>query len=637
VTGRIAPSSDLVGTALDIDAAGPDASTFGRLLRQPSLPAAPFSVSGSVEIGETGYRLTSVVVELAGNRATIDGTVSASENLSGTDLQLAFAAPDLGAVGQLVSQTGLIELPELPREPFSISGSVTIDDEGHELRSVEGTLGAASGRVDGRLGFPPGFRGTDLTVHADGPNASLFPAATGVSVPAAPFRVDGRVERLDEGFRFHDVRVELGEYRAQAHGRLGELPKLIGSDFEMHAEGPSLSFFSQLTGIANLPDQPFEITGTFDGNPSRFKADRFDARVGDSDVRGAFRVDLEARPTVHADLRSDRIDLTRLRVRHQAGVDDERTGPGPPPPPRTLLISDQPLRLGVLRAVDADVTWNVAELATPLERFRDLELDVSLHEGRFEAGPLTVIGSADARLDASLVLEPAGEAYTLETTFALDNAPLYFLGSERDPTRWPRVHIQVELTGTGRSAHQLASAADGRITFVAGPGEIDSSLAELFAADILVTLLEALNPFRKEDPSSELVCAVLVMDLEGGVGELDPMAIQTDKMTIVGQGRVDLATEKIGLDWVTKPRKGLGLSATAITNPYVRLGGTLGNPNIEMKPLEGLASTGIAVATGGLSLVGKGLLDRITAEQKVCELALKKVENRRQKKAETGK
>jgi hypothetical protein len=33
-------------------------------------------------------------------------------------------------------------------------------------------------------------------------------------------------------------------------------------------------------------------------------------------------------------------------------------------------------------------------------------------------------------------------------------------------------------------------------------------------------------------------------------------------------------------------------------------------------------TTGVAVATGGLSLLARGLLDRITAEAKVCEDAL---------------
>ena len=96
-------------------------------------------------------------------------------------------------------------------------------------------------------------------------------------------------------------------------------------------------------------------------------------------------------------------------------------------------------------------------------------------------------------------------------------------------------------------------------------------------------------------------------------------------MTVLGDGVIDFKTEKLKLDWITKPRKGIGISASMFTNPYIRLGGTMSNPALEMKPAEALATTGVAVATMGISLVAKGLLDRITAEKKVCEKALKEL------------
>jgi len=76
---------------------------------------------------------------------------------------------------------------------------------------------------------------------------------------------------------------------------------------------------------------------------------------------------------------------------------------------------------------------------------------------------------------------------------------------------------------------------------------------------------------------------------------------------------------------VTKPRKGIGLSASMITNPYIKLGGTLSSPSIQLKELQAVASTGAAVATLGLSLVAKGMFDRVTAEKKVCKEALEKI------------
>jgi hypothetical protein len=62
-----------------------------------------------------------------------------------------------------------------------------------------------------------------------------------------------------------------------------------------------------------------------------------------------------------------------------------------------------------------------------------------------------------------------------------------------------------------------------------------------------------------------------------------------------------------------------------ITNPYIKLGGTLSEPAVELKPLEAVASTSVAVATLGISLVAKGMYDRVTAEKKVCKEALEKI------------
>jgi len=141
-----------------------------------------------------------------------------------------------------------------------------------------------------------------------------------------------------------------------------------------------------------------------------------------------------------------------------------------------------------------------------------------------------------------------------------------------------------------------------------------------------VTLLSALNPFAKDDAYTKLSCAVLAATFEDGLMTLKPAAIQTDKVTVLGDGTLNFKTEDLRLDWITKPRKGIGISASMFTNPYIRLGGTLSEPAIEMKPAEALATTGVAVVTMGISLVAKGMLDRITAEKKVCEQALKDLE-----------
>ena len=157
---------------------------------------------------------------------------------------------------------------------------------------------------------------------------------------------------------------------------------------------------------------------------------------------------------------------------------------------------------------------------------------------------------------------------------------------------------------------------------------MNSSAIDFINADLLVTVLETFNPFAADDRPTELQCGVGLLSVENGLVTLGPMAVQSDRMTMLGAGTIDLTTEALNLEWVSKPRKGIGLSASVVTNDYIKIGGTLSQPALELQSLKALASTGTAVATLGASLVGKGLWNRITAERKVCKRARKEVKRR---------
>jgi hypothetical protein len=197
--------------------------------------------------------------------------------------------------------------------------------------------------------------------------------------------------------------------------------------------------------------------------------------------------------------------------------------------------------------------------------------------------------------------------------------------------------VLVELEGRGRSPHEIAASADGTVRVVIGSGTVDSSIIDVITADFMLEILKLLNPFAKRSDQTEFQCAVLAMEIENGQARLAPLAVQTDTTTMLGDGRIDLSTEELELDWVTKPRKGLGLSASMITNPYIKLGGTLAKPALQVKEMEAVAATGIGVATLGISFVAKGLLDRVTAENKVCDQALAKIGRAQEKPHRRGR
>jgi hypothetical protein len=629
VDGFVGSPPELAGTDLQIDGRGPRFDALGPYLEQTGLPNAPFSVSGRVRLEESSIFLEDVAAEMASVHAEVDGVVKPSGDLAGTDLELDIRGPDFGEVTSLVA--GFAEIPDLPNEHFSLTGGFAVDDSGFELREAELRVATSTARVTGRLGRPPEYFESDLTIGIDGPDAVLFTAMTGVTTPVAPLELTGRVERDDRGIRFHNVMARLGDYRAAVDGTLGELPKLIGTDFEIHASGPGTALIRDLAAVSWLPERPFALDGEFSGTPERFSTREFSLTFGPSDIEGSFIIDITGKPDVQARLTSSVIDLSRIRKRLEEDKQDPAGAAKAEPPPAdsgTLVIPDEPFSLEWLNEADAAVTIRVDRLIMPAKIFRDFKLDFDLEHGRLAIHRLAAIGRGEENMEGSFILEPEGAGYHLHTDLSMRQIRLDIPGSEIDRMEQPPINIDIDLESFGATPHELASSADGLMQLVIGKGVMDSRALDLITADIVLTLLNAFNPFAKQDVATELQCGVMLVSFEDGLATLEPMALQSDKMTMLGKGRIDLGTEKLNLEWVTKPRKGIGISASMITNPYIRLGGTLSAPSVQLKEAEAVVSTGAAVATMGLSLVAKGMFDRVTAEKKVCKKALEEIEAR---------
>ena len=173
----------------------------------------------------------------------------------------------------------------------------------------------------------------------------------------------------------------------------------------------------------------------------------------------------------------------------------------------------------------------------------------------------------------------------------------------------------------GGSARQLAKNANGHVRLSQGAGKTRSEFLDAFGGDVLAQLRGKLNPFRAQDPFTDLDCSVLRADIVDGQVTVEPVLLQTRKVTAVAQGRIDLHTEKLTLDFDTRPRKGIGVSPGMFTNPFIRVEGTLASPRLAMGA-KGVGSGAVAAATGGLSVIASGFVDRIKGEADMCKKLL---------------
>ena len=500
----------------------------------------------------------------------------------------------------------------------------------------------------------PEGHGTDLSVHGEGTDGAIVRAIISsfadVDLPAAAFALSGRLQRESYGAQFHDVRVRFGDHHARIDGFLGEPPLLIGTRLDIRAAGPGLDLVKRFVDLPTH-DAPFSISGHLEGTPQEFALEEFSARFGRSDVSGSMHIDLRSKPKIRAELTSEFIDLPFLRGAKIVAADrqPDAAAEGPEAAPdrsdpgeelqseveedesqddrfketaagaNDLIFPDDPLPIDWLQTHDVDVQWHMDEFNNTMLDHHNIDLVVSLQDGRLQVGPVQSHDGQGGTVRSRLVLEPEGDTYRL--TLHTQAEKVHYSLSRAAENREQRVphDLLLDLTGAGTSLHDIAGSADGRIIILQGEGRMDNSALDLLTTDVLGKLFSSLNPFSRQEPYTRFECGVLVIYIEQGVARLRPLIAVTDKMKIAGRGRIDLSTEKLDISWVAKPRKGIGLSASAITNPYIKLGGTLSAPALTVKPLQATTATAAAITTGGLSILAKGFWDRFTSGTRACE------------------
>jgi hypothetical protein len=88
---------------------------------------------------------------------------------------------------------------------------------------------------------------------------------------------------------------------------------------------------------------------------------------------------------------------------------------------------------------------------------------------------------------------------------------------------------------------------------------------ELIGSDLILSLLDKINPFAKTDKNTELECAVVNIKVSDGRMNIDKsLAQRTTKLTMVADGYIDLGSEEIKLNIAPKARSGIGVDASSL-------------------------------------------------------------------------
>ena len=186
-----------------------------------------------------------------------------------------------------------------------------------------------------------------------------------------------------------------------------------------------------------------------------------------------------------------------------------------------------------------------------------------------------------------------------------------------------QIDLLVDLSGTGATRYNFLGNAAGRITIIGGPGQISGRRIDLWAADLIPTML---STSWQRDNVTETNCMVAHIELKEGLAEIEDLLLDTQRMTVAGSGIIDLKTE--GLDVVIAPRPKRA-SLVSLANP-VRIRGTLAEPDVSVTRIP--RGSRLAAGTGASLLAGLvnpvflifAFSDTGTGQANPCDAAVEK-------------
>jgi uncharacterized protein involved in outer membrane biogenesis len=384
------------------------------------------------------------------------------------------------------------------------------------------------------------------------------------------------------------INLSVGNLKAKLDGNLTEPLQMKGENVTLDISGDDMANLFPLIRLVFPSTPPYRLKGHLKHAGKAWSFSDFSGQVGDSDLSGNIRVDLEPkRHVMKADLVSSRLDFDDLagfiggkpktdagetasaEQKKQAAIDKQSD----------RIFPDQRYDLERLKAMDADVSLRAKQILAPNLPIENLNAKLSLNDGilRFEPAAL---GVADGRIE----LYSTFNASTRPSKVNIDvrarklNLKRLLGDSTFAQKSLGPIGGRIAISGTGDSFAELMGSASGDMFVAMSGGEVSGLLVELAGLDVA----ETLGFLVRGDKPVPIRCALL--DLHGSEGQMgvQTMVFDTTDTVIYGEGKVDLQNEKVNVLLTPVPKDFSPLSLRS----FIRVTGGFKDLSVFPDPLK---------------------------------------------------
>ena len=418
------------------------------------------------------------------------------------------------------------------------------------------------------------------------------------------------------------VTANVNQATLTIDGRIARPLQAKGMALKLAFQTKSLDSLSGITA-SKLPDLgPLDFSGTLADEGAGYNLKSVSVKLGDSDLSGNASLSLAGdKPFVKADFSSTLLDLAEF-----SGPEKEKQ-PARDKQPSAKVFPSTPLPLASLHSADADIKLRVKKIHTRAADLEDANLVLQLNKGKLAIYPFDT-KLAGGTLKSTVSLDGSNiKSALLKVNVDIQNLHPGLLPELKGKVSNAVTSVKIDASGRGRSVAEIMANLNGTLLLQSGPGIYKSNKKDSKEGGVFSKTYAMLNPEAGADQGTKIECMVVNMDIKDGLSSIDrKIALASDKIDVIGSGTVNFKKEQLDIGVVPQAREGIGLSAKQLAE-LVRLRGTFANPKVApdtKAALKAGLSAGAAVATGGLSLLAQGLLNKSKAESDPCAVALGK-------------
>ncbi len=334
----------------------------------------------------------------------------------------------------------------------------------------------------------------------------------------------------------------------------GKLARPIGSEIELalDAHGKRFDSLNKVARASLPPWGPWSATGKFRMSPRGYEVNALRFQVGESSLDGNGSVETQSgRPRIDIALASPLIQLDDFKLGDWSPVEkkpDEAAAPSADDVrDKAAATSDQAQKLlspEMLRRQDARLKVEVKQVLSGKDKLGSGRLEAKLENGRADIGPIVVdMPGGSARMQ--LGYEPTEQDVKVDLHIDVQKFDYGVLARRIKPESdvSGAFSLRMDVGSRARYLSEILRHGSGRIEFAVWPQNMQSGIFDLWAVNVLVALVPAVDPGK----ASKVNCAVGRFDLSDGKLVDRFIVMDTSRMRVTGKGKANFTEENFDL------------------------------------------------------------------------------------------